>query len=133
MPVVLDACAIIAYLRDEPGAEVVEEALLNEKCFAHALNLCEVYKDCLFRGEATATADGLLDDLAGVGVIAREDMDAALWKHVAVLKEQIRKIPYADCFALAMTERLGGILYSSDHNDLDRVDAAGGHSIRFIR
>lgn len=133
MPIVLDACAIIAYLRDEPGAEIVEEALLNERCFVHALNLCEVYKDCLFRGESSVKADDLLDDLANVGVIAREDMDAALWKRVAMLKEHIRKIPYADCFALAMAERLSGTLYSSDHNDLDRVVSVGHHSIRFIR
>lgn len=131
--VVLDACAIIAYLRDEPGAEVVEEALLNESCFAHALNLCEVYKDCLFRGESTQRADELLNDLAAVGLATREDMDEQFWKHVAVLKEQIRRIPYADCFALATTKRLQAVLFSSDHHDLDRVASTGDHAIRFIR
>jgi uncharacterized protein with PIN domain len=43
---VFDASALIAFLRDEPGAEVVESALsVPEKCYAHALNLCEVYYD----------------------------------------------------------------------------------------
>lgn len=42
--IVLDACAIIAYLRDEPGASEVADVLLNPEyqCFAHSINLCEV-------------------------------------------------------------------------------------------
>ncbi len=41
----LDASAIIAYLRDEPGADKVEDLLANddEVCIAHAINLCETY------------------------------------------------------------------------------------------
>lgn len=42
---VLDACAMIAFLKGEPGADVVENALLdaNSQCMAHAINLFEVY------------------------------------------------------------------------------------------
>ena len=42
---VLDAGAMIANLRDEPGADVVERILLDTDalCIAHAVNLCEVY------------------------------------------------------------------------------------------
>jgi len=44
---VLDASAMIAYLRDEPGAGRVSEALLDPdgQCIAHVLNLCEVFYD----------------------------------------------------------------------------------------
>lgn len=44
---VLDACAMIAYLRDEPGADRVEALLLdkNNLCVAHAVNVCEVFYD----------------------------------------------------------------------------------------
>ena len=46
MSTVIDAYALIAFLRDEPGADVVENVLsAPEKCYAHALNLCEVYYD----------------------------------------------------------------------------------------
>lgn len=131
MPIVLDACAIIAYLRDEPGAEVVEEALLNNECFVHAINLCEVYRDCLVRDQNLETADDLLNDIADIGVTCREDMDAPLWKYVAKLKN--RTIAYNDCFALAFTKRLGGVLYTADHKEFDPVAATGDHSIRFIR
>lgn len=44
---VLDACAMIAWLRGEPGAAVVDLAIrdVNSQCLAHALNLCEVFYD----------------------------------------------------------------------------------------
>ena len=44
---ILDACAMIAFLRGEAGAEVVAEILRDpgDQCFAHAINLCEVYYD----------------------------------------------------------------------------------------
>jgi PIN domain nuclease of toxin-antitoxin system len=44
---VFDACAMIAYLRGEPGTDVVREILHDpaNHCFAHAINLCEVYYD----------------------------------------------------------------------------------------
>ena len=44
---VLDASAMIAFLRGEPGADAVAEILLDSEsqCHAHALNLCEVFYD----------------------------------------------------------------------------------------
>jgi PIN domain nuclease of toxin-antitoxin system len=46
MSAVIDASALIAFLRDEPGADAVENVLdLPETCYVHALNLCEVYYD----------------------------------------------------------------------------------------
>jgi uncharacterized protein with PIN domain len=51
MNVVLDASAMIAFLRDEPGAEVVTNHMWRSQhhVFAHALNLCELYYDFFAR------------------------------------------------------------------------------------
>ncbi|TRV09271.1 MAG: type II toxin-antitoxin system VapC family toxin [Microcystis wesenbergii Mw_QC_B_20070930_S4] len=38
---VLDAAAFLAYLRDEPGAEIVENALING-CYISIINRVEV-------------------------------------------------------------------------------------------
>src|SRR5262249_49741628 len=103
---VLDACAIIAYLRDEEGADVVESALLGDNaCVAHAVNVCEVYYDCL-RRDGAAQADEFLEDLASICLITREDKDAALWKIAGVYKAAIARVSLADCFAMALTQRL---------------------------
>jgi PIN domain nuclease of toxin-antitoxin system len=47
MTTVLDSHALIAFLRDEPGAEVVQSLLDRNpgSNYVHALNLCEVYYD----------------------------------------------------------------------------------------
>jgi PIN domain nuclease of toxin-antitoxin system len=46
MNAVIDACALIAFLRDEPGADAVRNILTGSRtCYVHALNLCEVYYD----------------------------------------------------------------------------------------
>ena len=49
MTFVFDACSLIAYLRDEEGADAVEALLLDRYniCLMHAVNLCEVYYDFL--------------------------------------------------------------------------------------
>ncbi len=32
MTIIFDACALIAFLRDEAGADIVEAALIHESC-----------------------------------------------------------------------------------------------------
>jgi PIN domain nuclease of toxin-antitoxin system len=46
---ILDACALIAFLADEPGGEYMAETLMNERFthYIHVINLCEVYYDML--------------------------------------------------------------------------------------
>lgn len=40
---------MIAFLQREPGATVIDGLLadINNQCFAHAVNFCEVYYDVL--------------------------------------------------------------------------------------
>ena len=62
---ILDACALIAFLQDEPGAEVVEDLLEKpeNQCIVHAINATEVQYDLLLRG-ATEDASALEELLA---------------------------------------------------------------------
>lgn len=130
---VLDACAMIAYLRDEPGADVVTRILQDpdSTCFAHALNLSEVYRDFLHHGEETA-AEAAVSALTLVGVTIREDLDAALWKDAARLKNTYR-MSLADSIGIALARRLSADFISTDHHELDTIDAAGVHVITFAR
>jgi len=89
---VLDACAMIAYLRGEPGAEIVEALLLDKsnQCLAHVVNLCEVYYDFL-RAKDEASALGAIAYLNSVGVIARDDIDTQFWQDAGKHKATIKK------------------------------------------
>lgn len=124
---------MIAYLRDEPGAAVVEESLDGEEgCVAHVINLCEVYYDFI-RSEDESTASEAMEDLKSSGVIPREDIDELFWRDVGRHKGNIRRISLADCFAISLTNRLGGELMTSDHNEFDPIAAQNICRVKFIR
>ena len=96
------------------------------------VNVCEVYYDCL-RRDGAAQAGEFLEDLASIGLITREDMDAALWKAAGGYKAAIARVSLADCFAMALTQRLNAELVTSDHREFDPIAALGICPIRFIR
>lgn len=130
---VLDACAMISWLRDEPGADVVDRAIrdVNSKCFAHGINLCEVFYEALRRTDESK-AQSVLADLEVVGVNTRNDFDDKFWLEAGRMKAAHRA-SLADCFAVALTKRVGGTLLTSDHRELDPLAALGVCPISFIR
>jgi len=130
--VVLDACALIAFLRGEPGSEIVARHLIEGNCLAHAVNLCEVYYDCI-RVDGEAKAEALVRDLLEVGLTGRTDMDESFWKDVGKLKAGIVRISLADCFAIALARRLDMPVLTSDHHDFDPILANGICAVEFIR
>src|SRR5688500_9531438 len=93
MNYVCDACAIIAFLRDEPGADVVRNVLLgpSDTVFVHAVNLCEVYYDfCREAGERTVRS--AIRDVSRVGVRTRRDMGQSFWREAGRIKAIYRKV-----------------------------------------
>ena len=138
MSFVLDACALIAYLRDEPGAAVVEEVLLQDAapCLVHAVNLCEVYYEFL-RAADESTAQRALGELYLTGLTAREDLDGSFWQQVGKYKVQLssgsRTFALADGFALALAHRENATLLTSDHGEFDQVAEQDICPVRFIR
>jgi PIN domain nuclease of toxin-antitoxin system len=130
---VLDASAMLAYLRGEAGADVVENALIDTggQCLAHSVNLCEVYY-IVHRDDGAATAEAAVSDFRALGVVERADFDEAFWKEAGGLKAK-GGISLPDCFAITLTNRVGGSLLTSDHGEMDKVAAAGGCNISFIR
>lgn len=133
MSTVIDASALIAFLRDEPGAEAVENALRPpQTCYAHALNLCEVYYD-FWRTWTQKAAESAITDLIGLGVEERNDMDSEFWREIGRLKAVYRRVLLADCCALALANRLGASLVTADRHDFEPLLAAGICQIEFIR
>lgn len=63
----VDASAVLAWLREEPGADVVAERLTGSH--VSAVNLSEVLQKSLASG---ADADGLAEDLLVVGLLVAD-------------------------------------------------------------
>lgn len=119
MRYVLDACALLALIKKEDGALIVRRALEsgNNVCLVHAVNLCEVYYDCL-RCYGNDLTDKLLDDFIETGLIIREDMDVDFWKAAGKLKARGR-ISLADCYAIALSLREDAVLMTSARHEFE--------------
>lgn len=131
MNFVLDSSAMIAFLRAEPGGAEVREILNNHPCYAHAVNLCEVYYDFL-RAADHPTALAVLDDLTAAGLIEVDHLSRPLWLLAGRLKAHGR-ISLADCIGLALAADRNATFLTADRHELSTVAARGSHAIQFVR
>ena len=135
MRYVLDACALLALIKKEDGALTVRQALESgdNVCLVHAVNLCEVYYDCL-RCYGDDPAEKLLTGFIEAGLIFRNDMDVDFWKGAGRLKARGR-ISLADCFAIALAVREDAVLMTSDRHEFEPLLAIPGLPVQmqFIR
>jgi len=129
----LDAGPMIALLNAEQGAAVVRQILIENpgECFAHALNLDELYYIFLRRGGESA-AENALDDLIRAGITIRDDFDIAFWKDAAAFKGRY-SIALPDGFCLALAKRLGGSAVTTDHAEFDPLVPLNIVPIVFVR
>ena len=113
---VLDAFALLAYLRGEPGAERVRDLLLRARSGEARLYLCLVnYGEVLYISErqggrpAAEEAIRIVDHLPLEIVPADRDLTFA----AAHLKARY-PISYVDAFAAALAQKLGATLVTGD-------------------
>ena len=131
MSLVMDASALLAMIRDEAGADVVEQLIEDNECSVHVLNLCEVYYGSR-RKSGEREADEAIDSMAEMGIVPREDIDTEFWKQVGAYKADVAGLSLADCFCLALATRVNGEIVTSDR-EFDKVVERNLCPVRFIR
>jgi predicted nucleic acid-binding protein len=129
----LDACAVIAYLRQEPGAEVLKALIELPTTFLamHVCNLGEVYYD-FFRDDGLTAAQTAWTNTLALPLTLRRDADDAFIQRVGVIKVEER-ISFADGFALALAERLNILLVTTDHHEFDAIERKGHFRFMWLR
>ncbi|WP_069791945.1 PIN domain-containing protein [Cyanobacterium sp. IPPAS B-1200] len=134
MKIILDACAVIALVKDEVGGEIVEEYLLNSshQCLIHNVNLCEVYYGFL-RSDGAKFSDNIIDMLLVSNVMFCDDISINFWQQAATYKATIKRISLADCFALTLANQENGLLVTSDRKEFEPVVPLNICDIQFIR
>jgi len=132
MTIVLDACAAIAYLNNEQGADKVEACILDTQrpCVIHAVNAYEVHY-LTMRALGRQIADEAIRGIKDAGVLILEDLDETFWKDAAGYKARGRLSP-PDTFAIALANRLGGEIVTCD-KDFEAVQQSGICSVTFFR
>ncbi len=129
-PFILDSCALIAYLRDEPGADAVAPAIEGKRPYIHAINLCEVYYDCA-RAVGRDRALQLLDYARRV-----VEIDVAMGPDFLIQVGDLKArggIALADCFAAALAMRMEGTILTADHKEFGPLAASGLCRVEFFR
>ncbi len=112
-PLALDASALLADIKGEPGAETVRGMMREaaDGLFMHAVNAGEVAYHLIRFGLPPIAAFRLA---APKGVVIVEDMERRLWERSAVLKAEHGNLALGDCVAIALAESLGAELLTGD-------------------
>ena len=96
----LDACAVIAYVRQEPGAEVLKELIEQPTTFLamHVCNLGEVYYD-FFREDGLTAAQTAWTNTLALPLALHRDADDVFIQRVGVIKVEER-VAFADALVV---------------------------------
>lgn len=132
----VDACAVIAYLFDEPGSDLFENMLVQARrneieLVMHAANLGEVYYDILKRNDVQA-AQVSYQTVKQFPIRFEDRISDQLIFRIGELKIGHR-ISYADAFAVAQTNLLNATLITTDHKEFEPLEKAGVVTICWLR
>lgn len=131
---ILDSFAIIAYLKDEKGADKVE-AILNKgikghaEIYIHMINLGEIFY-VIFREAGEIQADAVYGKVKRYPVKFVEDLSEDFLLTAARIKGRY-PIAYADVFAVATAVQKGGCLVTGDP-ELKEIEKNGEVKILWL-
>ena len=113
---VLDAFALMAFLQDEPGAQLVEDLILQAQIGKINLSVCvvnlgEVWYS-ISRAVSVTVAERYIQQIQGMPIEVA-DVDWSLTRQAAMYKAK-GNISYADCFAAALAKRQHGAVVTGD-------------------
>jgi len=132
MRVVLDACTLIAYLRNEEcapkAASFIEDSA--NALVMHAINLSEVYR-IFAKDSGIPVADGMLEDVHEIGIEIFRTVGDDLVRVSGYLKAKY-DTPLADSYAAATAKILGGTLVTKDLKDFSLLADGGECRVEFI-
>ena len=121
---VFDACAIISYLHNEAGSDIIFDLLkktADGECAAYMniINLIEVhYANIRSLGAEQATV--ILEKILSVPIHVVSDISDTIFQQTARLKASYR-CSLADAIGLATAIYLSGTFVTADHHELDAV------------
>jgi predicted nucleic acid-binding protein len=130
---VLDACALIAFMKDEEGAEVVGPLIKGSfdgkiDLIVNKINLLEVFYD-FYRSEGREFAMDFLEDFRNWKVIIHDFTDEIMIE-AGRLKAGY-KISLADSVALGQAIVSGAVFLTSDRHEFGIIDKQGIEDIEF--
>jgi uncharacterized protein len=122
---VLDACALLAFLNDEIGANIVENLLVRAdskeiRLNMSAINVLEIYYG-IFREDGPDAADAVLGKIEILPIHIVRIFSEETLREAGRLKASYR-ISLADAVALSEANIRNAALVTADHHELDLLE-----------
>ena len=119
---VLDASSLIAFLKDEEGADKVEGLFRETEEGKHELymswiNVLEIYYG-VYREDGKEVAEEVSSKVQGLPITLVRQISEPVFKEAGRLKASYR-LSLADSIAAAEAKSKGAILVTSDHHDFE--------------
>ena len=132
---VLDACALIAFLRNESGADTVTRLLRdaesgNAMMYMNRLNLLKVYYDA-YRTDGKQKADTEQNLIQKLPITIKNELNDDVFMEAGHMKANYR-ISLADAVAAAEASALNAILVTADR-EFDFIERQENISFCWIR
>lgn len=123
---VVDACALLAFLKEEPGADVVENLLIQAELqeitlFINIVNLLEIYYG-LYRDDGPEVAEETLAHIRRLPLTRIDTISERVFYEAGKLKAA-HNISLADAFAIAEANVRSAQLVTADHHEFDALVA----------
>ncbi len=131
---VLDACALLALLNDEEGADLVEDLLVqgqNDECslLMHYVNLGEVYY-FVYRQMGEQLANGVYAAIVELPIRFVGISELQLLTEGRI--KAVHRVAYADAFAIALCLMEDATLVTADHHEIDPLEQAGLIAVKWL-
>lgn len=129
---ILDSCALLAYVYNEAGADVIESALKqadegSAALYMNKLNLPEAYYD-IMRSRGLQQAEVLYSMVLMSPIHIVDVISDPAFREAGRIKTQYR-ISLADSIVLGEASVLGAAILTCDHHEFDLVER--GENIKF--
>ena len=133
---ILDACALIAYFKQEPGFQAMiqffERADDEEISLSiHKLNLLEVYYG-FYRDDGIEQAEAILADSLSLPIIIVDDLSDSLFREAGRLKA-LYDISFADSIALALASKTERAIITADRHEFETLEHKESIKFNWIR
>ena len=130
---VLDACAVLAYINNEIGADKVEQLLMSQqRVFMASINLLEICYDMARRTGSLEEASHFYRLVTSWPIHIVVVLDVPLLIAAASFKMRGR-VSLADAVALGLAKIKQAKLVTSDHHEFDTLEQAGLAEFEWIR
>jgi len=134
MDYVFDACAIIAFLNDEPGAETVTELLSQvrtgtDRLYMSSIQALEVYYDRIYV-MGRDYADNFLKSLFAFPIVILHEITGNIIQEAGRFKTSY-SMSLADSIAAATARTLDAILVTKD-NEMKSAEEVGEFAVLWL-